>query len=127
MTPQDVQKYWQEGADDAFDTAGELIKSKKYHHALIFCHLALEKILKSVYVNKEKSVPPVTHNLLLIADKAEINLTSDFREQLREINNFNIEARYDDYKLKFYKKATKEFTLKWFENTKNLIVWLQKV
>ncbi len=37
-----------------------------------------------------------------------------------EITTFNISARYDDYKFKFYKKATREFTDKWLKIGKEL-------
>ena len=43
MSAQDVAKYWREGADDALATAQALMDAKRYHHALFFCHLALEK------------------------------------------------------------------------------------
>ena len=101
--------------------------AERYHHALFFCHLAVEKMLKSVYVTKIGNVPPPLHNLLLLTDKAKIKLPEATLEQLREINTFNVEARYDDYKLKFYKKATKDFSEKWFSVTKKLLLWLKSI
>lgn len=41
--------------------------------------------------------------------------------QLTEISAFNIQARYDDYKLNFYKKANKRFTLKYITITKEIL------
>ena len=48
-----------------------------------------------------------------MAELAEFPINKKVLEQLREITSYNIEARYDDYKLSFYKKATKEYTSKW--------------
>ncbi|HCS78698.1 TPA: DNA-binding protein [Patescibacteria group bacterium] len=127
MTAQDVVEFWLAGANDALKTAEELMIAERYHHALFFCHLAVEKMLKSVYVTKIGNVPPPLHNLLLLTDKAKIKLPEATLEQLREINTFNVEARYDDYKLKFYKKATKDFSEKWFSVTKKLLLWLKSI
>lgn len=41
-------------------------------------------------------------------------------ELLGQVNDFNIRARYPDYKLKFYKKATKDYTIKYLSLIKNL-------
>ena len=57
---------------------------------------------------------------MLLAEKAEIKVSSTEKEGLVEISTFNIAARYDDYKLKFYKKATKEYSQKWFKNGEKL-------
>ena len=42
------------------------------------------------------------------------------------INSFNISARYDDYKLNFHKKATKNYTEKYFKECNQLRLWLLK-
>jgi len=44
----------------------------------------------------------------------------DCKLQLTEISTFNIAARYDDYKFKFYKKATHEYAKKWLAVSKKL-------
>lgn len=125
MTNQDVIKYWQNGAEDAFDTATVLLKSNKFHHALYFCHLAIEKILKGLIIH-HKQIPPYVHNLYKLALLAKISLTSTQKEQLMEISTYNIEALYDDYKLKFYQKANKEYTTRWFHISRELYTWLLK-
>lgn len=110
---------------DAFATVQSLMTAKRYHHALFFCHLTIEKGLKAVFVKKTGKVVPPIHNLLLLAAQAGITLSSSQREQLLEINTFNIEARYDDYKRQFYKKATAEFTKEWITHTQNIHLWLK--
>lgn len=37
-----------------------------------------------------------------------------------------IQARYDDIKLAFYKKATKDYTGKYVKITEELMIWLKK-
>ena len=64
--------------------------------------------------------------LLKLANESKINLSDNLKEDFREISRFNITARYDDYKFAFYKKATKEFTEKYFNKAKEIYVWLGK-
>lgn len=54
MTAQDAAKYWCEGADDALATAQSLMDAKRYHHALFFCHLAIEKIMRSIKKQQQR-------------------------------------------------------------------------
>lgn len=47
-------KYWGESADYDFEAAGDLCKTGKYSHALFFGHLAVEKILKALFVKNKR-------------------------------------------------------------------------
>lgn len=113
-------EFWLKSSQDDLDTAKKLFSLKKYNHALFFLHLSLEKIIKAVYLSKKDEAPPLVHDLVILTEKAEINISSAEKEELVEISTFNIAARYDDYKLKFYKKATKEYSQKWFKNGEKL-------
>jgi len=114
-------EYWIKSSQDDLDTAKKLFNTKKYHHALFFAHLALEKILKAVYVNKKNEASPPIHDLIRLAEKSDLQLSEESRLQLVEISTFNVAARYDDYKFKFYKKATREYATKWMDISEKLI------
>jgi len=120
MSKNESVKIWVEGADDALDSAYKLFESKKYHHALFFLHLALEKTLKALYVSLKDQSPPYIHNLKQIAQHAGFELSQEELAQLDEISEFNVSARYDEYKYKIYKRATKEYTEKWMKTGENL-------
>lgn len=126
MTAQDAAKFWHEGADDAMATAQSLMDAKRYHHALFFCHLAIEKMLKARIVVATNEPPIPIHDLLRLAEISGIVFTEMHTAWLREIDKFNIAARYDDYKRKFYKKATAMFATLWFGRVKELFIWLNK-
>ena len=102
MTRQKAIDMWVEGAVDALDTCDKLFKSKKYHHSLFFLHLALEKIIKALYISKVDDSPPYIHNLKLLIKILKIEASDKELEQLDEISEFNVAARYDDYKYKIY-------------------------
>lgn len=120
MSAVDLIKYWKESAADTLDTAEKLYSVKKYRHCLFFLHLAVEKIIKAVYVQKKAEATPPIHDLVRLTEKAEIQVDKEEKQDLAEISTFNIAARYDDYKLQFYKKATLEYTILWFEKGKKL-------
>ncbi|MEW6611036.1 MAG: nucleotidyltransferase domain-containing protein [Patescibacteria group bacterium] len=48
------------------------------------------------------------------------------KELLKDANAFNMKARYDTYRLSFHKKATKQFTEKYFAACAALRLWLFK-
>ncbi len=127
MTAQDVAKYWREGADDALVTARSLMDAERYHHALFFCHLAIEKMLKARIVVATNEPPPPIHELRKLAKYARLMLTELQDEQLKEIERFNITARYDDYKRSFYKKATKKYAVTWMNFCNDIYVWLAQL
>ncbi len=120
MTQEKAVNIWVEGAIDALDTCDKLFKSKKYHHALFFLHLALEKIIKALYISKLDESPPYIHDLKELIVLIEMNIEKEELEQLEEISKYNVSARYDDYKYKIFKLATKEYVLKWIKIGKKL-------
>ena len=111
MTKEDIVKFWMDDACEDFKTAQQLIKLRRFHHALFFCNLSLEKLLKGLIYKQTNTHPFPIHRLLDLSQQAKLSLTKTQKENLIEITSWNIKARYDSYKREFYKKATKEFTL----------------
>ena len=72
---------------------------------IIFGHLLIEKLLKAHYVLKNGEYPPYIHNLLRLAELSKLYITDDQKEYLATVTAFNINARYDDYKMSFNKNA----------------------
>lgn len=117
----ELQKAWLKSAKENFKIAEDLVGMKHYQWALFLCHLAIEKVLKAIYIKIRDQYPPPIHKLVKLAQDCKIVLTEDQINDLREMTTFHIEARYDVIKDKLYKKATKEFTKKYFDKTKNLL------
>jgi AbiV family abortive infection protein len=108
---QEVVNYWLTASKEDFESAEILFKNKKYHHALFFCHLSIEKMLKAIIVKSTKTAPPLIHDLIRLAERAALDLNEAQKNDLAEITTFNIDARYDDYKLSFRKKVKNNFLL----------------
>ena len=123
-TEQQIIEYWSTASKQDLEAAEILFENKKYHHALFFCHLSIEKILKAIIVKTTQEAPPLMHDLVRLAERTGIKISAKQKNELSEISTFNIEARYDDYKLSFHKKANKRFTSKYITMTKRILKWL---
>jgi len=118
-------EYWVKSAAHDMESAETLFQHGHYNWCLFLGHLVIEKILKAFYVRDNKNkTPPYTHNLLMIASKTKLSLTTEQEKLLLELNQFNLRTRYPDYKLEFYKKCAPEFTEKYFNKIKELYKWL---
>lgn len=114
MNQAQIIKNWLFKAKKDVETANDLYKNGHYDWCLFVWHLALEKALKAKIVSLNKQYL-FTHNLIKLAELAELKINDIEKEELREITTYNIEARYDDEKLAFYKKATKKYTYQWIK------------
>lgn len=126
MNVDEVKTFWAKQSDEDWRVVQSLFNNKHYAHALFYCHLSLEKLLKAVVVQETKQQSPFTHDLLILAEKASVVLPQESLKQLNEITTFNIRARYDDVKYQFYKKATRNYTEEHIKITGKLRIWVKK-
>jgi len=123
MTQEAAVQFWLTSASQNYDVAKSNFDSKHYDWALFFWHLVIEKALKAI-ISQAGETPMPSHNLLKLAKQAKLELPNKYEEYLKEITGFNLEARYDDYKFSFYKKATKDFTATWITICEEIYHWL---
>jgi HEPN domain-containing protein len=119
--------YWIEGSDDDYQTMMAMFESKRYNWSLFIGHLMIEKLFKAYFVKVNSDYPPYLHNLLRLAELSNLELSEDKKEELATITAFNLNARYDDYKMSFKKRCTPEFTEKWIEKLKQLRPWIKEL
>ncbi len=70
-------KYWIESSDDDFETMMAMFETKRFNWSLFVGHLMIEKLLKAYYVKSRQDFPPYIHNLLRLAELAEIGMTEE--------------------------------------------------
>jgi HEPN domain-containing protein len=95
--------------------------------SLFIGHLVIEKLLKAYYIQKKDESYPMVHNLLRIAEKAEMELSDEQQIFFSTVTGFNINARYDDYKQSFYKKCTPEYTAIWIKRITEQRLWIKNL
>ena len=111
---------------EASKTSNTLFEVNKYDWALFIGHLVLEKMLKAIFVkNNENKIPPKLHNLVRLSELSLVDLDEEKKVLFDKINDFNIEARYPEYKNELYKVCTKEYAEENLNHIKGLYQWLK--
>lgn len=128
MNSIDLMEYWFESADEDYDTMLYMKAGKKNTWCLFMGHLVIEKLLKGLYAknNPDNPIAPKIHNLILLSQKANLEVPTEIREKIQTINTFNISARYDDYKRTFDEKCTDDYTSEQVKNVEEVRKWLKE-
>ena len=128
MNSIDLMEYWFKSADEDYDTMLYMKAGKKNTWCLFMGHLVIEKLLKGLYAknNPDDSIAPKIHNLILLSQKANLEVPTEMREKIQTINTFNISARYDDYKRTFDEKCTDDYTSEQVKNIEEVRKWLKE-
>lgn len=126
----DIQKeikYWIDLADRDYPLMDHLFDSKYYLWCLYIGHLNLERLLKGLYTQVNEDKPPKIHNLVVLAEKSNLELSNEKKLIFDHINEFQIEARYADAKFELYKKCDYNYTLKYLNFIKENIKWIKSL
>lgn len=126
MTNEEHIDFWLNSSDVDLKTAQRMFISKFYDWSLFVAHLALEKLLKAIWIKENNEfIPPKTHNLMRLAEASNLKLSEEQIEFLRMVNQFNIEARYQEIKSSFHKLATENFTKLQLNKISEFHLWLK--
>ncbi|MBC8441556.1 MAG: HEPN domain-containing protein [Deltaproteobacteria bacterium] len=90
MNQKAIIDFWASEAEESLHVADHLFEKKDYSYALFFGHLAVEKILKAVFVKNKNEAVPRSHNLLRLAKEANIEITEEQKHTLIRITAFNL-------------------------------------
>ena len=127
MRKEEIIKYWIRLSEEDLSAMKNLYRSGNYAWSLFVGHLVIEKLLKAFYAKNVDISTPFTHNLSQIAEKSRLVLSEGQKDFLDILNTFNIQARYPDYKMEFYKKCTREYSNKQIKKIKEFRIWLLKL
>jgi HEPN domain-containing protein len=120
-----IIQFWIESSDEDYATMITLYENKRLSWSMFLGHLMIEKLLKALYVKQNNEYPPFTHNLLRLAGKCNLSLNEEQKLFFVTVTAFNINARYDDYKMSFQKTCTPEFCAVWLDKIKNQQSWIK--
>lgn len=121
-----LANYWRELSDYDIKTAEYMLQSKRYPYCLFMCHLAVEKILKAIIVVETGKHAPYSHNLVELAKNSKLDFDEAQKDLLADLTEFNLEARYPEWQKDFYKKATKNYTIQYLNDSIKIHKWLKK-
>jgi HEPN domain-containing protein len=125
MNKEDYITYWQTTALKDWEAVQHLFEKGDYLHALFFAHLVIEKLLKAHFVKDNQSdFPPRTHNLLVLSEHTQLELSDEQLRLLSTINQFQLDGRYPDYQLNMYRIASEEYTQDLLQKIDIQKIWL---
>ena len=125
MDKQDYIDYWRISAEKSWGAAKHLFEKSDYVESLFFAHLTLEKILKAHWVNDNKGdFPPRIHNVQRLAEQTNLVLTASQMIFLEQMNTFQMEGRYPDYRFTIYQTFDQQQTNLILGEVENLYQWL---
>lgn len=119
--------YWLTSAEYDLEVSDSLFLKKKFHYSLFFGHLALEKLLKAIFVKRKKTHAPFTHSLPYLAEKAELKIDSEKLEKLAEFMEFYFEGRYPKDMQVIFEKYNYSFSKVKIDEIKEMFEWLKKI
>jgi len=114
--------YWITGAEEDLVTADILIHEKRNLHGLFFCHLVIEKAIKAHFVQKYGDVPPRSHNLIYLSEKAGLEFDENDQIFLGILMKYQLQGRYPDYVPVL---PDQDQVAEYFNKTKELLLWLK--
>lgn len=113
--------YWvQQSALDA-ERAAYMYEKNDFVFALFCTHLSLEKLCKALWIKQNlANYPPRIHELKYLLADTDIELDISQSKFVDDIQRYQIEGRYPDYKLLIYKYTTQELAAQLMENAHKL-------
>lgn len=126
MSDKTVQ-YWIELSEYDLKVAESMLEKGHYLYVGFMCHQAVEKMLKAVYVSKNKTAPPYIHKLDKLIELAGLreSFSEDRYDIIDELTPLNIQARYPAYKDAIHRLIGKEKAEEIQSKTRELIQWLK--
>ena len=120
----DIQRqinYWRDGSTEDLEAADVLLERKKIRHALFFAHLAVEKAIKAHVTRDTSSIPPKTHNLVRLAERTSLKISSHRMRLLRILNVYQSVGRYPEEAQVF---ISLEIARKDMASARKMVQWL---
>ena len=88
-------------------TAKAMLFAGRYLYVAFMSQQAIEKLLKAIYMQNIKELPPRTHNLLYLADKLGLNISEEHKKIFSQLNQYYLESRYPGDRVRLAQEMNK--------------------
>ena len=120
-----IPERWAEQGRYDMDTAHDMLEAGRYRYVLFCCQQAVEKMLKSVFAARKNKTPPRIHNLMRLAEAADIVVSDEQAELLRELSAYYAQSRYPDEITDSSERIPDTLARDIFIQTQELLQWLE--
>jgi len=122
-----IVKNWVATSNYDILTADAMYKAGRYLYVVFMCHLAMEKMLKALLAHKfSEDMPPKIHNLIILAQKANISPPDNLKDFLQRIDNVSIATRYPEDLRTLSKEFNQDTAKRILTDTKRMLKWLKQ-
>lgn len=119
---------WLNVAESDLETAEFCFGGKRYLWSLFMCQQAIEKALKSLYIDIYEEIPPKKHDLIELAEM--VNLLKECPEEtkdlFRRLTRYYIKTRYPEHIEDLSKNADGHTTEALLNRTKEVFKWIKE-
>ena len=98
-------------------SAKAMLDSGRYFFVVFMCHLTIEKLLKSVIIERQGIEPPKIHNLIGLMARAGLAIPTERRPLINKLDNMSVVTRYSDGQRAIAGMLTDESTAALYEWT----------
>ena len=116
---------WLKQADYDMDTAEAMFDTARYFYAVFMAHLAVEKALKGLYQEKLNKIPPKTHNLVVLLNRAGVRPPEGHDLVLARLTEAHVVTRYPDDLETLEKQFQEPDVRKLLNATTEVIHWIK--
>ncbi len=120
----ETEQGWVDQATYDLETARAMLTSGRFLYVLFCCQQALEKALKAVIVRKTGALPPRVHNLLRLAEVADLEQDQAQIRFLGELSAYYIQSRYPEEISTAGATVTPDIANEVLEKTEQSIKWV---
>lgn len=117
---------WLAQVDYDIATAEHMLHAGRYIYVIFMSHMAWEKALKALVTEETQKLPPRTHNLIDLAQRAHVILSQEQQDFLGKINNTSVVVRYPDDLSAMVSQYPAAIAQDYLERTKELITWVRQ-
>ena len=117
---------WLAQVDYDLATAEQMLHAGRYIYVIFMSHMALEKASKALVTEETQKLPPRTHNLIDLAQRAHVVLSQDQQDFLGKINNTSVVVLYPDDLSAMVSQYPEAIAQDYLERTKELILWVRQ-
>ena len=117
---------WLAQVDYDIATAEQMLRAGQYIYVIFMSHMALEKALKALVTEETQKLPPRTHNLIDLAQRAHVVLSQEQQDFLGKLNNTSAFVRYPADLSAMVSQYPEAIAQDYLERAKELILWVRQ-
>ena len=127
QTPRNDVQDWLDRSDYDLKTAEAMLQTGRYLYVFFCCQQAVEKRYKARILSRTGQMPPRIHDLVRLAEIAQVELSPDQERLSRDLNRLYIQSRYPLELGELGKEAVRELAEQVLRDVKGYSKWLDRL